>query len=267
MGQGRVAWRTGLRRRWTAVRGPRAARPRRSRRRRRGRPFGCGAERPGCGSKVPTRDARGASPVELDSTPSLVHSRFIMTIPEANHFELASCAVQPVRGARVDRRRLNSGFRPIQNVLVAHQPSIMRQFTLSMRLAKIDNMMRSISSPALAFLMAASTAYGAPDRIDIVTIYTQFIAAGTAAKYCNTMDSVDKTNWLVNNQIVALRAAMAIKERNPNLSDADLTAKSNEAIEGLRANVNAEASANGCTSTRIEQLLKLYQIQAGLHFN
>ena len=134
-------------------------------------------------------------------------------------------------------------------------------------LAEIYDMMRYVSFPALAFLLAASSAFGAPDRIDIVTIFEQFLAAGTAAKYCNTLDSSNKLNWLKNYQVVILRATMALKERNPNVSDADLTAKVKAAIDGIRAKVDAEASANGCTSERIEQLLKLYQLQAELNFN
>ena len=68
--------------------------------------------------------------------------------------------------------------------------------------------------------------------------------------------------FLSNLTTVTIRAAQALKERNPNLSEADLKNKVIAAQNKLAETVKAEIAQNGCASNRVQQLLKRYKIHS-----
>jgi hypothetical protein len=111
----------------------------------------------------------------------------------------------------------------------------------------------------LATVFSKSYAQG---RVDIVQIYENFLASRVAAIGCNAVDKATEPKFLSNLMTVTVKATQALKERNSNLSDKDLANKITAAQNQLADKVKAEITQNGCSSDRIQQLLKLYKIHA-----
>jgi hypothetical protein len=64
-----------------------------------------------------------------------------------------------------------------------------------------------------------------PGRVDIVQIYSSFMASRAAALGCDAVDKATEPKFLSNLQTVTIRATQALKERNQYLSETDLAAK------------------------------------------
>ncbi len=107
-----------------------------------------------------------------------------------------------------------------------------------------------------------SEAQQPPGHIDIVQIYFSFLASRVAALNCNAVDKATEPRFLSNMLTVTIRATQALKERNQNLSEADLSAKIIAAQDSTQAAVKSEIAQNGCASDRIRKLLKLYKVDS-----
>jgi hypothetical protein len=116
----------------------------------------------------------------------------------------------------------------------------------------------------LGFWAVPSISNGQP-RVDIVQIYSNFLASRVAALGCNAVDKTTEPKFLTNFHTVTIRAAQAVKERNPNMSDAELTAKFGASIKFTETAVKNEIANNGCSSERIQRLLKLYKIHSEMN--
>jgi hypothetical protein len=99
-------------------------------------------------------------------------------------------------------------------------------------------------------------------RIDIIQIYENFLASRVAALGCDAVDKATEPKFLSNQYVVTIRATQALKERNGNLSDAELAAKVVAAQNATQAAVKTEIAQNGCSSERIKGLLKLYKLHS-----
>lgn len=101
-------------------------------------------------------------------------------------------------------------------------------------------------------------------RVDIVKIFQNFVASSVAASACNVVDKSTVTKFGANNVTVATRATMALKERNPTMSEKELGEKIVKMLDSIKQSVKREIDQNGCGSDRIQQLLKLYDMHAKL---
>lgn len=104
----------------------------------------------------------------------------------------------------------------------------------------------------------------AQGRVDIVNIFANFLASGVAANACNVVDKSTAAKFSANSTVVAIRAAMALKERNATMSEKELSEKITRWADTTKQAVKSEIDKNGCGSDRIQQLLKLYDRHAKL---
>ncbi|ATQ66502.1 MULTISPECIES: hypothetical protein [Methylosinus] len=104
-----------------------------------------------------------------------------------------------------------------------------------------------------------------PGQFDIVRIWQNFLASRVAALDCDGVDPATETQFLTTMQGVSLRAAIALKERNPLLADNELTKRVELVVDGVRQNVKADIARNGCGSERVQQLLKLYRLHSRMN--
>jgi hypothetical protein len=116
---------------------------------------------------------------------------------------------------------------------------------------------------ALFFGLIPSLSFG-QDRVDIVKIFQNFVASSVAANACNAVDKSTVVKFGANNVTVATRATMALKERNPAMSEKELGEKIVKMLDGIKQSVKNEIDQSGCGSDRIQQLLKLYEMHAKL---
>jgi hypothetical protein len=113
----------------------------------------------------------------------------------------------------------------------------------------------------LMFFGVQSASFG-QGRVDIVQIYQNFLASRIAAVECKSVDKTTEPKFLSNQLTVTVRASQALKERNPSVSDADLAAKIVAAQNATQAAVKTEVAQKGCSSERIQQLLKMYKLHS-----
>jgi hypothetical protein len=110
-------------------------------------------------------------------------------------------------------------------------------------------------------LVLSSTAHAA-DKIGILKIYEQFTLASAAAAKCESPDKQELTDFLVNYQIVLTRTLMEIKERKPSLTNKQaekiISSGNEKATEAVYSVINTE----GCESQKIQDLIKLFHLQA-----
>jgi len=117
---------------------------------------------------------------------------------------------------------------------------------------------------AFTFLVVfcfSSLSYG-QGRVDIVQIYESFFVSRVAALECDGINKATEEKFLSNQLTITIRATQALKERNPDLSDSDVTTKIGEIQNQLKKNVQNEVAINGCSSERIQQLLKMYKMHS-----
>jgi len=111
----------------------------------------------------------------------------------------------------------------------------------------------------LVAFATSSVAQQSQRHLDIVQIHFIFLASRAAALGCDAVDKTTEPKFLSNSQTVTIRAMMALRERNPDLSDSDLAAKVTAAQNATEADVKNEIAKNGCASDRIKGLLELYK--------
>ncbi len=116
---------------------------------------------------------------------------------------------------------------------------------------------------ALVFWIVPGLSY-AQERVDIVNIFANFLASGVAANACNAVDKSTAAKFSANSTVVAIRAAMALKERNVAMSEKELSEKIAKWADTTKQSVKNEIDKNGCGSNRIQDLLKLYTMHTKL---
>lgn len=119
-------------------------------------------------------------------------------------------------------------------------------------------------SAALLFLVAGRA--DAQDHIDIVQIWQNFIASAVAENNCAADKASSDHQFLSNLTAVTIRATQRLQEENPTITPADLVIKMNVAGEGIGDKVTGEIKQNGCSSPKIQMLLKMYRMHAAMKF-
>jgi 2,3-bisphosphoglycerate-independent phosphoglycerate mutase len=115
----------------------------------------------------------------------------------------------------------------------------------------------------LAFLLITGAYAQQPSaKVDIVQIYVNFVASRVAALGCDAQDKATEVKFLSNLQTVETRALMALKERNGNISEGELSVKIKALLQFTQDAVKAEIANNSCASVRIRELLKLYKLHS-----
>ena len=120
-----------------------------------------------------------------------------------------------------------------------------------------------VAALAIACLPLASSAQGS---VDIVQIWQNFIASRVAANECGTVEKATEQHFLVNLTTVTTRATQTLQERNPTVSQADLTSKMEAASSQIHDKVEAAIKQSGCSSPGVQQLLTMYKMHSAMNF-
>ena len=126
-------------------------------------------------------------------------------------------------------------------------------------LARKSNILRTVTVIYVALFASNLRAQG---RIDIIQIWQNFIASSAAAEKCEPADKETQIKFLTNLQDVTIRTAQALQERNPGVSQNELVTQMKSVGEAVRGKVYDDINVNGCTSPKIQQMLRLYKMHA-----
>ncbi len=118
-----------------------------------------------------------------------------------------------------------------------------------------------------AFVVAACVSIVSPaqPQIDILQIWQNFVASRAAAEACGGVEKDTDTHFLANLSDVRIRALQALQERNPDAPKDELPGRMTVSENAVHAKVDEEIKKNGCSSDRIEQLLKMYKMHSTMH--
>lgn len=130
-------------------------------------------------------------------------------------------------------------------------------------------MKSSIVSAFAALVFAVSTipAPLAEEReIGILNIFDQFVMASMAASRCVEPEEEKLRGFLKNLRIVSQRAAEEVQRKKPDWAEEQLAAVMRKRSEDLSKKVGAVIDKKGCADPRIKDLLRRFEMQAGLEF-
>lgn len=114
----------------------------------------------------------------------------------------------------------------------------------------------------LLMLFITPLCASAQEGPDIVRIMEYFVAFGVAAKKCSSPDEALENKFHENFLMVSIRAAQALKQRNPNMPEEELAKLISARTEALKHAVEDDIDKNGCGSNSAKQLLQLYKVNA-----
>lgn len=104
----------------------------------------------------------------------------------------------------------------------------------------------------------------AQDKLDILQIFDQFLLANHAAIKCIKPEPETLARFLLNFQVVSIRAAQEIQKRNPNFTNQDAQEFMKTRSDFQDQRVKEIIQASGCNDYRIQDLLKRFQMQADM---
>lgn len=176
--------------------------------------------------------------VELDKTGSVISTNILGT---TINLELTNEAQRLIR--------MVAPYAPIP-LSIANNFAIIR---LSVTVSINDN--RAISIKKVR-------AISAQEGTDIVRIMEYFVASAVAAKECFPPDEALKNNFNKNFLMVLIRATQALKQKNPNMSEEELSKVISTNTEVIRLTIANDINKNGCESNSTKQLIQLYKMNA-----
>jgi len=127
-------------------------------------------------------------------------------------------------------------------------------------------MFQSIRTYLLVFaLPLAASSAGAQQKLDIIQIMGQFVQANHAASKCLKPDRDKLLHFLANFKIVTARAGEEVRKRNPTMSEQQVFESFKKGSEAVVKQIDGVLGTNGCSDTRIQDLLKRFEMQANLN--
>ena len=115
----------------------------------------------------------------------------------------------------------------------------------------------------IIFTLALFTSFTSnAEKMDILKIYNQFTLASAASSKCLKPSKEELNSFLVNYQVVVVLMHKEIKKRKPEYSEKDIqkvmTHRNTKATDA----VNKVIKSEGCSSNKIQDLIKRFYMQS-----
>ena len=101
-------------------------------------------------------------------------------------------------------------------------------------------------------------------QLDIVQIMGQFVQASYATSRCAKPDPKTLSSFLANFKVVSVRATEELEKRNPNQSEQQIVEGLKQGAVAVEKAIDEAIRSNGCTDSRIQDLIKRFEVQANL---
>jgi ATP-dependent phosphoenolpyruvate carboxykinase len=116
---------------------------------------------------------------------------------------------------------------------------------------------------AAALFMCASAAF-AEQKLDIIQIMGQFVQARYAASQCLKPDQDTISRFNSNFRIVSIRATEEMLKRRPGSTETQVSVQFKKGTDTVQKQIDEVIRTKGCGDSRIQDILKLFEIQANL---
>jgi hypothetical protein len=117
----------------------------------------------------------------------------------------------------------------------------------------------------VSLLMCAPTAF-AGQKLDIIQIMGQFVQAKHATSQCLKPDQDTVSRFNSNFRIVSIRATEEMLKRSPGSTVTQVFVQFEKGTNTVQKQIDEVIRTEGCGDSRIQNLLKLFEVQANLKF-
>jgi hypothetical protein len=118
--------------------------------------------------------------------------------------------------------------------------------------------------PVAAALFTCAPAVFAGQKLDIIQIMGQFVQARHAASQCLKPDQDTVARFNSNFRIVSFRATEEMLKRRPGSTETQVFEQFKKGTDTVQKQIDEVIRTKGCGDSRIQDLLKLFEIQANL---
>jgi len=125
---------------------------------------------------------------------------------------------------------------------------------------------QNIILPVAAALLMGIPAAFADQKLDIIQIMGQFVQAEHAASQCLKPDQGTISRFNSNFRIVSIRATEEMLKRKPGATEPQVSEVFKKAADAVQEKIDEVIRTKGCGDSRIQDLLKRFEIQANLKF-
>jgi len=125
---------------------------------------------------------------------------------------------------------------------------------------------QKIILPVAAALLMGIPAAFADQKLDIIQIMGQFVQAEHAASQCLKPDQGTISRFNSNFRIVSIRATEEMLKRKPGATEPQVSEVFKKAADAVQEKIDEVIRTKGCGDSRIQDLLKRFEIQANLKF-
>jgi hypothetical protein len=116
---------------------------------------------------------------------------------------------------------------------------------------------------AATLFMCAPVAF-ADQKLDIIQIMGQFVQAKHVASQCLKPDQDTISKFNSNFRIVSIRATEEMLKRRPGSTVMQVFVQFKKGTDTVQTQINEVIRTKGCGDSRVQDLLKLFEIQVNL---
>jgi hypothetical protein len=123
---------------------------------------------------------------------------------------------------------------------------------------------QKIILPVAAALFMCTPAVFGGQKLDIIQIMGQFVQARYAASQCLKPDQDTIARFNSNFRIVSIRATEEMLKRRPGSTVTQVSVQFKKGTDTVQKQIDEVIRTKGCDDSRIQDLLKRFEIQANL---
>jgi hypothetical protein len=114
----------------------------------------------------------------------------------------------------------------------------------------------------LFFTLSGINPVHATDKLDILSIFDQFVTSGAAASQCDKPSKETLTKFLANFQMVSILASKKLKEQYPKATSERIEQAKKKRTEKITTEVEEIVDKNGCDNPDVQEAIKRFYVQA-----
>ncbi len=114
----------------------------------------------------------------------------------------------------------------------------------------------------LLFTLSGINPVHAADKLDMLSIFDQFITSGAATSQCEKPSKETLTKFLANFQMVSILASKKLKEQYPKATSQNIEQAKNQRTEQITTKVEEIIGKKGCDNPDVQEIIKRFYVQA-----
>jgi len=114
----------------------------------------------------------------------------------------------------------------------------------------------------LLFTLSGISPLHATDKLDMLSIFDQFVTSSAATSQCDKPSKETLTKFLANFQMVSILASKKLKEQYPKVTSENIEQAKKKRTEQITTKVEEIIDKNGCENPDVQEIIKRFYVQA-----